>query len=225
MINSGRGFYQIYVNDNLWLESGQLEAFMNHQWYTTNSEKSKVSKELKLSQSNVVEFEEIKLLSVNSYNDLSDDFGGKYSSIDYEWITDDVFSTVFHTIFKVYENGESISFGQYFPNGVSDTNFVNESKIPPTCEGDSRPNPILSFPSFSSVGTNDSESESDAYTNGDLGWLTWRNTFSTASYGKGVISDDGLAGVNGGPIVLYDQVIYCIYIWLIFYFFNFPTFF
>ena len=203
MINKNHGFYQIYVNGNLWLESAALYAFMNNKWYTTNTDQLTSSKKLKSQNIDTITYSEIKVLSVNLYNDLSDDFGGTYDSIDYEWITNDKYSTKFHTIFKIYTDGKSLSFAQYFPNGASNTNFVDASSVPSACQGDLLPNPILSFPSF--ISTPESNTN-DSYSNGNLGWLTWGNTFSVAQYGKGVLTTNDLNGVNGGPVVLYDKV-------------------
>ena len=193
----GSGFYQVLINDELWLESGSLDAFLNNRWYTTNtSAKSSVS-----SSSSSVTYSQLKLLSVTTSSNLNDAFGGSYDSTDYEWVTNDAYATVFHTIFKVYNDGKALSFMQYFPNGATGTNFLNESDIPSNCEDDFNPNPTTSTNSL--------------YAQKGLGWLTWAHTFSTARYGKGALTTEELGGVNGGPVVLYNQVesqtLFCFY--------------
>ena len=191
------GFYNVYVNDALWLESGQLMGYMNHRWYSSNVSESVATK--KVNQNEFVPFWPLKLLSINNYSNLNDDFNGMYDSIDYKWVTNDNYSTIFHTIFKIYHDKTAISFLQYFPNGANGTNWVNSTTVPKGFYGDSTPNSIISFPCFNSI---DNKTE---YSKNNLAYLAWADTDAMSQYGKGMASKH-LNGVLGGPLVLYDSV-------------------
>ena len=183
---NGNGFYSIMVDNTEWLQSGQLEAYLNGKWYTSNATKAKQD----------TTYSVMNMISSSTKNNLYDDFGGKYMLYIFEW---QAATIIFETNFKVYSDGRAISFVQSFPNGVPNTNFMT-ANIPNGCGGDDYESPpILSFPSFNVV------NKSNQYANGSLGYLTWANTFSTGNYGKAPLSGGDLAGINGGPVVLYDN--------------------
>ena len=183
---NGNGFYSINVNNEEWLQSGQLEAYLNGKWYTSNATKAKEDSQYSI----------MNMISTSTIYDRYDDFGGKYVLYIFEWQAG---TTIFETNFKVYLDGRAISFVQSFPYGVPNTNFMGAT-IPGSCGGDGyTAPPMLSFPSFNIMNM------SSKYANGRLGYLTWRETFSMASYNKAPVASDDLAGINGGPVVLYDD--------------------
>ena len=183
---NGDGFYSVNINNEEWLQSGQLEAYLDKQWYSSNATKAKDDDDYLL----------MNMISSSTTYDLYDDFGGKYMLYVFEWQAGTV---IFETNFKVYSDGKAISFVQSFPSGVPNTNFM-AANIPNGCGGNAYMTPpMLSFPSFNVA------NKSNKYANGDLGFLTWRNTFSGASWGKAPLSSGYLAGINGGPVVLYDD--------------------
>ena len=183
---NGNGFFSINVNNTEWLQSGQLEAYLNGKWYSSNATKAKEDSEYSL----------MNMISSSTTNDLYDDFGGKYMLYVFEWQAGTV---IFETNFKVYSDGRAISFVQSFPSGVPNTNFM-AAGLPNGCGGDDYQSPpILSFPSFNVVNM------SNQYAEEKLGYLTWAETFSTGRFGKAPLSLSDLAGINGGPVVLYDD--------------------
>ena len=183
---NGNGFYSVNINNEEWLQSGQLEAYLDGQWYSSNATKVKDDSEFSL----------MNMISSSTTYDLYDDFGGKYMLYIFEWQAGTV---IFETNFKVYADGKAISFVQSFPNGVPNTNFMTAT-IPNSCGGDAYMSPpMLSFPSFNVV------NKSSKYSGGGLGFLTWKNTMCNADYNKAPLQLGDLSGINGGPVVLYDD--------------------
>ena len=182
---NGNGFFSIDVDNTEWLQSGQLEAYLNGKWYSSNATVAKEDPEYSL----------MNIISSSTNYDLYDDFGGKYMLYVFEWQAGTI---IFETNFKIYSDGRAISFVQSFPSGAPNTNFM-EAILPGGCGGnDYMAPPILSFPSFNAV------NKSNQYANGSLGYLTWKDTFSMATYDKVPLNSNELGGVNGGPVVLYD---------------------
>eukprot|EP01084_Bolivina_argentea_P246392 412355_1 len=185
--SNGNNFYSINVNNAEWLQSGQIEGYFNHQWYTSNATLSQNNKDYKL----------MKLISSSTTYDHSDDFGGSYNKQIYEWQADTV---IFQTNFKIYNDGKAISFVQYFPYGATGTNFI---KATPNadCAWGLEVSPFLSFPSF-----NVNNMTFQKYSNGLLGYLTWTNKGNEiARWGQTPIPTDDLDGLQGAAVVLYDN--------------------
>eukprot|EP01084_Bolivina_argentea_P287494 493332_1 len=158
--SNGNNFYSVNVNNEQWLQSGQLEAYFDGQWYTANSTTAKNDKIFSL----------MNLVSKSTINNRYDDFGGAYTLYIFEWQAG---ITIFETNFKVYSDGKAISFVQNFPNGVPNTAFMG-TDIPSGCGGSQfQPPPILSFPSFNVINM------TSQYANHALGYLTWGDTFSS----------------------------------------------
>eukprot|EP01084_Bolivina_argentea_P287493 493331_1 len=187
-LSEGIGFYSIDVGNEQWLQSGQLEGYLNGKWYTSNQTKANDDKN----------YSHMKIISNSTINNVYDEFSGNYTLYIFEWQADTI---IFETNFKIYSDG-TVLFIQSFPNGVPNTNFMSAT-IPSGCDSftsnDVLSPPILSFPSFNVINMN------NKYANKELGYLTWTNTFSEAHYDKTPISTDDLAGINGGPVVLYDN--------------------
>ena len=184
----GNGFYGIYINDELWLDSGEINGYFNNKWYTTNKSKASTSNDYNL----------INLINKETKYDLYDDYNGKHYGIIYNWITDD-YMTKFSTIFNIYDDNKTINFRQYYPDKVSGTDYIPTNGVPNGCQGSFDPVPILSFPSFN-VNTD------NLYGNNNLGYLTWGDTFSTAKIGKAPLPTTALNGINGASVVLFNQV-------------------
>eukprot|EP01084_Bolivina_argentea_P089592 161629_1 len=184
---NGNGFYQIFVNNELWLESGQIEAYFNNMWSTTNLTNAKNSG-----------WNTINLISKSSKINEYDYFGGKYSSFIYSWQTTN--NIKFDTIFKIYDDGQAISFVQSFPyQSISGTDY-SDSLIPPSLNWMVyQKNPFLTFPSFNVINNN------TKYASKHLGYLTWSDGFCESDYGIAPLSSMSLNGINGGPVVLYDN--------------------
>ena len=186
--NDGNGFYSIYFNDQLWLESGQIMGYFDHKFYTTNAS---------LVQQNPT-MDIIKLSSSTSAMNLYDDFGGEYNKYTFKWTAANG-KYIFNTSFKIYTDQEAISFVQEFETAISGTNFIDMSMVPENCGAVTDVIPILSFPSFNAL------NKSSKYVDSSLGFLTWRNTFSNGRTGSSPLSSSDLAGPAGGPVILFDN--------------------
>eukprot|EP01084_Bolivina_argentea_P025902 48160_1 len=182
---NGNNFYSINVNNVEWLQSGQLEAFFNNKWYTSNATKAQTNSDFQL----------MKIISTSTTYDRSDDFGGFYTEQIYQWQAGIV---IFETNFKIYNDGKAICFVQSFPNGAKGTNYMTAGPNSAYSWGLDVV-PFLSFPSFNVINM------SSQYASSKLGYLTWTETFSGATYGKAPVPTGALAGLQGGPIVLYDD--------------------
>ena len=186
---NGNGFYSIFVDDNLWLSSGQMEAYLGHQWYTSN---------ISVANDKQNKFNAMHLSSSSMQKNLNDAFGGDYNQHSFEWTTDDQKYT-FGTNIKVYTDNEAISFQQSFTTAIDGTNYVDLSFVPKECDNFPSVVPFLSFPSFNVI------DETSAYAAKSLGFLTWHNTFSYTADGLTPLPSDNLGGVSGGPVVLFDD--------------------
>jgi len=67
----GNGLYEIYINNELWLQSGQLNGYFNNKWYTSNKTLSENSNDFGL----------LNMVSIDNEYNLNDEFNGKYNAI------------------------------------------------------------------------------------------------------------------------------------------------
>lgn len=182
---NGNGFYNIMINNKTWFQSGQLEAYMNNTWYTTNTSKAASTG-----------WNLIKLLSTSKTMNHYDDFGGSYNMITYQWMAG--IDIMFETKFKIYTDGKAISFVSSFPNGAPGTNLIDASAVVTNCNADTT-SPFLSFPSFNVV------NKTNLYSQNNLGFLTWNDQQIENVYGRCPIQSKQFAGINGGVMVLYNN--------------------
>ncbi len=185
--SNGNGFYTIKIKNETWFESGQLEGYMNNQWYTTNTTKAAS-----------VGWDLIKLISTDKEYNLFDDFGGAYTVYTYQWMAGNENIIIFETKFKIYTDGKAISFIQSYPNGVAGTNLLNASAVVKNCDQDIEA-PFLSFPSFNIINKN------NKYAQNTLGYLTWNDQQISSVHGRCPIQSKVFAGINGGIMVLFNN--------------------
>eukprot|EP01084_Bolivina_argentea_P271695 462377_1 len=140
----------------------------------------------------------MSISSSSVQKNLNDNFGGQYDLYLFEWKTSDN-KYSFNTNFKIYADGQALSFQQSFISSIDGTNFIDLSAVPKNCDNFPTVVPFLSFPSFNIANKN------SAYASKNLGFLTWHNTFSYTADGLTPLPSGNLGGVSGGPVVLFDK--------------------
>jgi len=73
-------------------------------------------------------------------------------------------------------------------------------RLGPAAGGGVRTGAVPDVPSFSTTA-----GAASLYSNGSLGYLPWRGTWATTGTGRAPVPSDDLAGIDGGPVVLFDD--------------------